>query len=215
VTLSFSLALPVAFTGDLKAGGDVGVFLTAIDSGIGFTFDSRSFGTASARPALEISALPQPGITSIGVSGTNTVFTATNGAVGGIYSILTSTNLSLSKNQWLPVATNALTTAGNFTVTTQTRLARMLHHNNSLFSKHNNSHSKKCTNSPNWTGPSCLPPFSPSLFLFLGRPRRSDRLPRRARGTGCRAQFGKSRRAHHQHPRRKRCPVAILESRVL
>ena len=44
------------------AGGDVSFFLTATSPSIGFTFNSRNFGTASARPWLEITAdaVPEP-----------------------------------------------------------------------------------------------------------------------------------------------------------
>ena len=116
-TLSFPLALPAAFTGDLKAGGDVGIFLTAIDPGIGFTFDSRSFGTTNARPFLEISGMPQPGIVAISLSGANVTLSATNGAADGTYYVLTGTNLAQPLNQWQPVTTNMLTVGGNFSIT--------------------------------------------------------------------------------------------------
>jgi len=117
VTLLFPLALPAAFVSDAQAGGEVTLFLTAIDSQIGFTFNSRSFGTASARPYLEISAAPRPGITGISLSVTNVVLSATNGAAGGTYYVLASTNAALPLNQWLPVATNMLSASGNFSVT--------------------------------------------------------------------------------------------------
>jgi hypothetical protein len=114
--LNFSLALPAEFVSDVKAGGEVGIFLTAIDPGIGFTFDSRSFNTTNARPFLEISALPRPGIVSASLSGTNFILAATNGAAGGIYFTLASTNLSLPLNQWASVATNLLSAGGNFSI---------------------------------------------------------------------------------------------------
>jgi hypothetical protein len=114
--LSFPLALPAAFVSDVQAGGEVGIFLTAIDPGIGFTFDSRSFNTTNARPFLEISALPRPGIVSASLSGTNFILSATNGAAGGIYFAFASTNLLLPLNQWTPVATNVLNAAGNFSI---------------------------------------------------------------------------------------------------
>ena len=116
VTLSFPLTLPTVFGNDLKAGGEVGFFLTAIDPGIGFTVDSKNFGTTNARPFLEISAAPRPGITGISLSGTNIFLTATNGATGGIYYLLGSTNVSLPLNQWMPIATNVLNANGNFSI---------------------------------------------------------------------------------------------------
>lgn len=116
-TESFPLPLPAAFTADLKAGGEVGLYLTAINPATGFTFNSRSFVTNSARPFLEISAAPQPGILMINLSETNVVLAATNGVAGGTYYVLNSTNLALPLNQWTPVATNVPTVNGNFTIT--------------------------------------------------------------------------------------------------
>jgi len=116
-TLLFPLALPAAFVSNAQAGGEVTLFLTAIDPQIGFTFNSRSFGTVSARPFLEISAAPRPGITGISLSGTNVILAATNGAAGGTYYALTSTNLSQPLSQWLPVATNVLSAGRNFSIT--------------------------------------------------------------------------------------------------
>ena len=115
--ISFPLALPAVLVNDLKAGGEVGIYLKAVDSGTGFTFNSRTFMTNSARPFLEISAAPRPGITSVSLIGTDVVLTATNGAAGGIYYVLVSTNLMLPLNQWLPMATNVPATGGNFTLT--------------------------------------------------------------------------------------------------
>jgi prepilin-type N-terminal cleavage/methylation domain-containing protein len=109
--------LPAAFVNDLKAGGEVGLYLTAIDPGTGFTFDSRSFATNSARPFLEISAVPQPEISAVNLSGTNIVLAATNGVAGGAYFVLSSTNVALPLNQWTPVATNVPDGNGNFTIT--------------------------------------------------------------------------------------------------
>jgi hypothetical protein len=116
-TNNFTLALPAVFTSSMKAGGEVGFFLTAIDSSIGFTFNSRSFGTVSARPYLEISAVPRPGIAAISLSGTDVILSATNGVVGGAYYVLGSTNFLLPLNQWTPVAFNVPVANGNFTLT--------------------------------------------------------------------------------------------------
>lgn len=116
-TNSFPFALPAAFTSSLKAGGEVGLYLTATEPGTGFTFNSRSFGTVSARPYLEISAVPRPGIVAVSLSGANVVLAATNGVAGGTYFVLSSTNVATPVNQWTPVATNFLLGSGNFTST--------------------------------------------------------------------------------------------------
>ena len=116
-TLSFPLGLPAAFTSDLVTGGEVSFFLTATDPKTGFTFNSQSFGTVSARPFLIVSALPRPTITSISLNTTNLTLTATNGASGGTYIVLASTHLALPPPQWTPVATNVLSASGDFALT--------------------------------------------------------------------------------------------------
>lgn len=113
----FSLARPTAFAGDIAAGGEVTLFLTAIDAKIGFTVDSRDFGTVSAWPYLIVSAVPLPGISAVNLSGTNIVLVATNGAAGGTYVVLACTNLALPTLQWTSVATNVLSASGDFTFT--------------------------------------------------------------------------------------------------
>ncbi len=125
VTLLFPLALPAVLTSDARAGGEVTLFLTATASQTGFTFNSRTFGTASARPFLEISAAPTPGITAVNLSGNNVAISATNGGAGVTCCILGSTNAALPLHQWAPVATNVLTANGNFTVTATNAAASM------------------------------------------------------------------------------------------
>ena len=61
-------ALPLSdatFINDLMSGGNASFYLTAASPSIGFTFDSRSFGTASARPILELTAVPEPSVTAL------------------------------------------------------------------------------------------------------------------------------------------------------
>jgi hypothetical protein len=117
MTQTLALALPIEFTTDLKAGGEVSLFLNAIDPGTGFTMDSRSFRTVAERPFLEISAAPRPGITAIHLSETNVVLAATNGAADGTYCVLSTTNLALFLNQWSPVAPNILAGSRGFSIT--------------------------------------------------------------------------------------------------
>ncbi len=73
--LSFALALEDSFVADIRAGGRVSFYLTAVDPQIGFTADSRSFVSPSDFPVLEITAAPNPHprIDSIADSGTNSV----------------------------------------------------------------------------------------------------------------------------------------------
>jgi hypothetical protein len=116
-TNSYSLSLPSALTSDIGAGGDVDFYLTAVDPGTGFTFNSQNFTTAGQRPVVIISAVPVPSATGILLSGADVVISGTNGVAGGTYVALSSTNLLLPLNQWTPVATNVLDTGGDFTIT--------------------------------------------------------------------------------------------------
>ncbi len=113
--LSFALALPVAFVNDVIAGGEVGLFLTALDPGVGFTFHSHKYGIEPARPFLEISAVPGPGLSTITRSGPDITITAQNGIAGGTYHLMSSTNMELPLGQWVPVATNRLSADGEIT----------------------------------------------------------------------------------------------------
>ena len=63
-----AFALPLndsTFLSDLMSGGSVSFYLTAASPGVGFTFNSRSFGTVSGRPFLEVTAVPEPGVTAL------------------------------------------------------------------------------------------------------------------------------------------------------
>ncbi|HWD91126.1 MAG TPA: hypothetical protein VG938_02140 [Verrucomicrobiae bacterium] len=115
-TESFSLALSSALTSDISAGGEVGLYLTALDPEIGFTFNSQNFTTANQRPVVIVSAAPVPGTTGIVLSGNDAVIAGTNGVAGGTYVVLSTTNLLSPLNQWTPIATNALETGGAFTI---------------------------------------------------------------------------------------------------
>lgn len=61
--------------------------------------------------------LPAPVITSIRVSEKDIVFNATNSIDEGIFTILTSTNLTLPLSAWTAVATNIAGNFGNLTLT--------------------------------------------------------------------------------------------------
>jgi hypothetical protein len=116
--LSCPLALPVSFVTNMQAGGDVGFFLTAVDATIGYVFYSANYaGNAASRPALVVSAVAQPVISAINLSGTNLVLSATNGVAGETNYVLTSTDLALPPSQWTPISTNVLTAGGNFSIT--------------------------------------------------------------------------------------------------
>ena len=89
----------------------IGVFTAAV-------VETNSAGIPIAGAAATIQSTPlQPGISSVSLSGTNLVINATNGVSGRTYYALTSTNLTLPRNQWLPITTNTLGANGNFTIT--------------------------------------------------------------------------------------------------
>jgi hypothetical protein len=73
--LSFVLRLRDSFISDIRAGGPLTLYLTAISPQIGFTADSRSFISSNDLPVIEIiaAASPHPRIDSIQNQGTNTI----------------------------------------------------------------------------------------------------------------------------------------------
>ncbi len=111
------LPLPAAFVNNMEAGGEVGLFLTAIDPQIGFLFYSRNFaGNPKSLPALIVSAAAQPAITGITVDGANLILSVDNGVAGGTYYTLAGTNLLVPFSLWTPMATNVLASSGSFSV---------------------------------------------------------------------------------------------------
>jgi hypothetical protein len=61
---SYDLSLPAAFTSDLSSGGLVSLQLSAADISISYVFNSRNFPSASARPVLSVTAVPEPAAAS-------------------------------------------------------------------------------------------------------------------------------------------------------
>ena len=114
--LSFALALPAGFLSDVKAGGEVGLFLTAVDPGIGFTFNARSFGTVGARPFLDVTVRPLPVVIAMEAPPGEAVLTFTNGIAGETVSVLGSTNLVLPAELWSVLSDSAPVTDGVFTI---------------------------------------------------------------------------------------------------
>jgi len=64
-TANYSLSLTPGFSADAQAGNLVSLRLFAADSAVSYLFDSRNFGTASARPVLSIVAVTEPGAFSL------------------------------------------------------------------------------------------------------------------------------------------------------
>ncbi len=57
----YTLSLTPSFSADVLAGSTVSLRMFAADASISYLSDSRSFGTASARPLLSVTAVPEPG----------------------------------------------------------------------------------------------------------------------------------------------------------
>jgi hypothetical protein len=62
-----ALNLTPSFAADILAGSSVSLRMFAADAAISFVSDSRSFGTASARPLLTIIAVPEPSSVALGL----------------------------------------------------------------------------------------------------------------------------------------------------
>jgi hypothetical protein len=72
----------------------------------------------------DISVVPaQAGIASLSLSGANLVLNGISGQAGTYY-VLASTNLALPFSQWTPVATNVVSTNGNFVITVTNTVTR-------------------------------------------------------------------------------------------
>ena len=64
-----------------------------------------------------ITAGGQPAIASISLSGTNVMFTGTNGTPGANYTVLAATNVALPASNWTAIATRQFDASGGFAFT--------------------------------------------------------------------------------------------------
>jgi hypothetical protein len=64
---TYTLNLTPSFSADVLSGGAVSLRMFAADNTVSGIFDSRSFGTASARPVLAITAVPEPSAVALGL----------------------------------------------------------------------------------------------------------------------------------------------------
>lgn len=64
-TFVYTLNLSTGFGADLLAGNLVGLRLSAVDSAVSYFSDSRTFNTATSRPLLSITAVPEPGTATL------------------------------------------------------------------------------------------------------------------------------------------------------
>ena len=59
----------------------------------------------------------QPGFAGLLLTGTNLVFSGTNGTPGASYAVLTATNVTLPLSNWVSLVTNQFSASGQFTFT--------------------------------------------------------------------------------------------------
>jgi fibronectin-binding autotransporter adhesin len=130
LTLSASTVVNVNNTGAALPGGAYVIAATGAGGAVAGTLPSVTvtgggiIGGATASLQIIGGALnlvvtpPTPTITAINMSGTTLNITAINGADGGQFILLGSTNLLLPLNQWTPVLTNVFSPIGNLTLST-------------------------------------------------------------------------------------------------
>jgi uncharacterized repeat protein (TIGR03803 family) len=102
--------------------------ITGIPTAVGtFNFTSKVTDAANhtaTRVVFLVVVPAQPDIASWILSGANLVLNGINGQSGGTYYILMGTNLAQPLSQWTPIATNVLSTSGNFTITATNTVTR-------------------------------------------------------------------------------------------
>ena len=80
---TYSLALTPGFSADILAGGNVSLDMFAADNSINYLFNSKNFGTAADRPLLTITAVPEPGVAALCLSGLGLLAAIRYGRSGG------------------------------------------------------------------------------------------------------------------------------------
>jgi len=98
-----------------NASGYAGTFITTNLPALGAGLAWDTSALASGR--LNVVLKPAPHITNVSLSGTNLLFSGTNGWANGTYELLMSTNLALAFTNWMPIATNAFDSNGHFNLT--------------------------------------------------------------------------------------------------
>jgi autotransporter-associated beta strand protein len=130
LTLSSTTVLIINNTGPPLTAGIYTIISTNLGGAVNgtlpssFTVNGGGIATgATASLAINGGALdlvvsvPTPHITGISINGTTLIITATNGADGGQFVLMGSTNLLLPFSQWTPVLTNNFNGNGNLDLT--------------------------------------------------------------------------------------------------
>jgi autotransporter-associated beta strand protein len=94
--------------------GTPAVTVTGLASG---TTNSLSVSGGSLNLVVVSTVVPVPAINSFALSGTNLIFSGTNGPNSGTFHVLTSTNVALPLSNWTSIATGAFSPTGTFSVT--------------------------------------------------------------------------------------------------
>ncbi len=81
------------------------------------TAASLSVSGGSMNLVVVTTFVPAPAINSVVLSGTSLIFSGTNGAHGGNFEVLTSTDITLPLTNWTSIATNSFSATGTFSVT--------------------------------------------------------------------------------------------------
>lgn len=117
--LAGTLALSNTFT-LFKASSLSGAFtatnLPALNPGLAWNWNPAT-ATLSVVQGGSFPPTVPPVIKGFSISGANVLISGTNAQAGGIYYLLTSTNLLLPLSQWTAVSTNVATGANNFSFT--------------------------------------------------------------------------------------------------
>lgn len=127
-TVTYGGTLQLNLSGDALAAGDAiklyscssaaGAFAAIVPAtpGTGLLWDTNTLSTGVLSVVSAVK--PVPVFTSLSVSGATLNITATNGAYGGQYVLLGTTNLALPLGQWTPVLTNNFDGSGNLNLST-------------------------------------------------------------------------------------------------
>lgn len=99
------------FLGESYSGNFSAINLPPLGAGLTWANNLASSGT------LQIVSTAGPRITGILLSGTKLVINGTSGVAGEQYQLLSSTNLTLPLNHWVPVLTNNFDSNGDFDLT--------------------------------------------------------------------------------------------------
>jgi autotransporter-associated beta strand protein len=88
--------------------------LSPASPGSGLAWDVSTLTTDGT---LRVISVTRPGIASFSFAGGNVILRGTNGPANGSYSVLTSTNVALPLDQWVPLSTNRFDGTGSFNST--------------------------------------------------------------------------------------------------